>query len=175
MTENTYSITIGGRKWEFKHVAAIVPAFTLLLRLSMGWIFIWSGFDKLITDWSASGFLVNATSGPLKDLFVRMGENQTALDVVDPLVVWGQILIGFSLVLGIFTRFGLLMAATQMFLFYLAQLWPANNPFMDDHIIYIAVFALLGALGAGRILGLDAVIEKIQPVKKIPQLQYALG
>src|SRR4030042_3499374 len=121
MTENTYSITIGGRKWEFKHVAAIVPAFTLLLRLSMGWIFIWSGFGKLITDWSASGFLVNATSGPLKDLFVRMGENQTALDVVDPLVVWGQILIGFSLVLGIFTRFGLLMAPTPLFLFYLAH------------------------------------------------------
>src|SRR4030042_4460790 len=135
VTENTYSMTIGGRKWEFKPVAAIVPAFTLLLRLSMGWIFIWSGFDKLITDWSASGFLVNASQGPLTDLFVRMGENQTALDVVDPLVVWGQILIGFSLVLGIFTRFGLLMAATQTFLFYLAQLWPASNPFTDDHTL----------------------------------------
>ena len=175
MTENTYSITLGGRKWEFKHVAVIVPAFTLLLRLSMGWIFIWSGFDKLITDWSAGGFLVNATQGPLKDLFVRMGESQTALNIVDPLVVWGQILIGLSLILGIFTRFGLLMAATQVFLFYLAQLWPANNPFMDDHIIYMGVFALLGALGAGRILGLDALIEKIEPVRKVPQLQYALG
>jgi thiosulfate dehydrogenase [quinone] large subunit len=37
------------------------------------------------------------------------------------------------------------------------------------------VFALLGALGAGRILGLDAVIEKIDFVKKIPLLEYALG
>jgi len=175
MTESTYSITIGGRTLRFKHVAAIVPAFTLILRLAMGWIFIWSGFDKLITNWSASGYLVNATSGPLKDLFVNMGESQTALNIVDPLVVWGQILIGFSLILGIFTRFGLLMAGTQMFLFYLAALWPANNPFMDDHIIYMGVFALLGALGAGRILGLDALIEKIKPVRKVPQLQYALG
>jgi len=175
MTENTYSMTISGRKWEFKHVAAVVPAFTLILRLAMGWIFIWSGFDKLITNWSASGYLLNATSGPLKDLFVNMGESQTALNIVDPLVVWGQILIGFSLILGIFTRFGLLMAGTMMFLFYLAALWPANNPFMDEHIIYMGVFALLGALGAGRILGLDALIEKIEPVKKVPQLQYALG
>lgn len=175
MTESTYSMTVGGRTLRFRHVAAVVPAFTLLLRLSMGWIFIWSGFDKLITDFSAGGFLVNAASGPLKDLFVRMGESQTALNVVDPLVIWGQILIGFSLILGIFTRFGLLMASIMMFLFYLAQLWPANNPFMDDHIIYIAVFALLGALGAGRILGLDALIEKIEPVHKVPQLQYALG
>jgi thiosulfate dehydrogenase [quinone] large subunit len=175
MTENTYSITIGGRRWEFRHVAWAVPAFTLLLRVSMGWIFIWSGFDKLITDFSASGYLVNATSGPFKDLFVRMGESQTALNVVDPLVVWGQILIGFSLLLGIFTRFGLLMAGTQMFLFYLATLWPANNPFLDEHIVYLWVFGLLGALGAGRILGLDALIENIKPVKKVPQLQYAMG
>jgi thiosulfate dehydrogenase [quinone] large subunit len=175
LTENTYSMSLGGRTWEFTHVAMIVPAATLILRLAMGWIFIWSGFDKLITGWSASGFLVNATSGPLKDTFVRMGESQTAINVVDPLVVWGQILIGFSLVLGVFTRFGLLMAATMVFLFYLAQLWPANNPFLDDHIIYMGVFALLGALGAGRILGLDALIEKINLVKKIPPLQYVLG
>jgi thiosulfate dehydrogenase [quinone] large subunit len=175
MTEATYSMSIAGRKWEFRYVAAVVPLFTLFLRLSMGWIFIWSGFDKLITDFSAGGFLVNATQGPLKDLFVNMGESQTALNIVDPLVIWGQILIGFSLILGIFTRFGLFMAATQMFLFYIAQLWPANNPFMDEHIVYIGVFGLLGALGAGRVLGLDALIEKIQPVQKVPQLQYALG
>ncbi len=175
MTENTYSIAIGGRRWEFKHVAAVVPAFTLLLRLSMGWIFIWSGFDKLITNFSAGSFLVSGTQGPLKDVFVRMGESQTALNVIDPLVVWGQIFIGFSLILGIFTRFGLLMAGTQMFLFYIAQLWPAHNPFMDEHIIYLGLFALLGALGAGRILGLDTLIEKIEPVKKVPQLQYAMG
>jgi thiosulfate dehydrogenase [quinone] large subunit len=175
MTEATYSISIAGRKWEFRYVAGVVPLFTLLLRLSMGWIFIWSGFDKLITDFSASGFLVNATQGPLKDLFVNMGESQTALNIVDPLVIWGQILIGFSLILGIFTRFGLFMAAIQMFLFYIAQLWPEHSPFMDEHIVYIGVFGLLGALGAGRVLGLDALIEKIQPVQKVPQLQYALG
>jgi thiosulfate dehydrogenase [quinone] large subunit len=175
MTENTYSMRLGGRTWEFKHVAMIVPAATLILRLAMGWIFIWSGFDKLITNFSASGFLVHASTGPLQDTFVRMGGSQAALNVVDPLVIWGQILIGFSLVLGIFTRFGLLMAALMVFMFYLAQLWPANNPFLDEHIVYIAVFALLGSLGAGRILGLDAVIEKINFVKKIPLLEYALG
>ena len=153
----------------------MIPAFALLLRLAMGWIFIWAGFDKLITDWSAEGFLVNATSGPLKDLFVRMGESQAALDVIDPLVVYGQILIGFSLILGIFTRLGLLMGATQMFLFYIAQLWPLYNPFMEYYLIYIGLSGLLGALGAGRILGLDGLIENWQPVKRVRPLGYALG
>ena len=175
MRETTHTIKIAGRQLKYRHVDAVIPAFALLLRLSMGFIFIWSGFDKLVTNFSAGGFLVNASSGPLKELFVRMGESQTAINVIDPLVVYGQILIGFSLILGIFTRIGLLMGATQMFLFYIVQLWPAHNPFMEEHIVYIGLLALLGALGAGRILGLDALIEKWAPVKRVPKLEYALG
>ncbi|MFQ5880322.1 MAG: DoxX family protein [Dehalococcoidia bacterium] len=175
MKETTHIIHIVGRRFQYRHVDFLIPLFTLLLRLSMGWIFIWSGFDKLITNFSAGGFLVNASSGPLKDVFVRMGESQAALNVIDPLVVYGQILIGFSLILGVFTRFGLLMGAIQMFLFYIVQLWPAHNPFMEEHIVYIGLLALLGALGAGRILGLDALIERWEPVKKMPTLEYALG
>ena len=173
--ETTYTLSLFGRSYEFKHSDKVLPAFILGLRLAMGWIFIWAGFDKLITDWSAGYWLTNLTKGPFKELFVDMGQSQAALDVVDPLVIWGQILIGFSLILGIFTRFGLLMAATQMFLFYIAALWPEFNPFMDEHIVYILIFALLGALGAGRVLGLDALLERAEPVKKVPQLEYVMG
>ena len=175
MRETPHAIKVAGRQFSYRHVDPVIPVFALLLRLSIGWIFIWTGFDKLITDFSAGGFLVNASTGPLKDLFVNMGQSQVALDVVDPLVVYGQILIGFSLILGVFTRFGLLMGAIQMFLFYIVQLWPPFNPFMDELIVYILLMALLGALGAGRILGLDALIEKWQPVKRVPKLEYALG
>lgn len=162
MQETVHRIKVGRWQYEYRHVDLVVPVFALLLRLSLGFIFIGAGFDKLITDFTAKGFLINATSGPLKDLFVRLGENETALTVIDPLVVWGQILIGFSLILGLFT-------------FYLAQLWPEFNPFLDEHIVYILVMALLGALGAGRILGLDALIERWQPVRRAAPLQYVLG
>ena len=175
MRATTHTLNIFGWEFQYRLVHAVIPVFTLLLRLSMGWIFIWAGFDKLITDFSAGGFLVNASSGPLKNLFVDMGQSPAALDIVDPLVVYGQILIGFSLILGVFTRFGLLMGAIQMFLFYIVQLWPEFNPFLDEHIVYIFLMALLGALGAGRILGLDAIIEKWGPVQKVPPLEYALG
>jgi len=155
--------------------AAVITIFTLVLRFSMGWIFIWAGFDKLITDFSAGGFLVNTSKGPLKDMFVNMGQSETALDVVDPLVIYGQILIGLALILGVFTRFALLMGAAQMFFFYIAQLWPAHNPFMEYYLVYIFIMALLGALGAGRILGLDAFIENRGPVRRIPALKLVLG
>jgi len=154
---------------------SVMGPFTLLLRLTMGWIFLWSGVDKLVTDFSAAGFLVNATQGPLGGWFQDLGRNQTALDVINPLVIWGQILIGTTLMLGLFTRAGLFWAAVMMMMFYLAVFPPANNPFMDEHLVYIVIFGLLGALGAGRILGVDAWIERIPWVKRNRVVALLLG
>ncbi len=177
MKESSYAITLPGldRTIEFKFSAALLPALVLAGRLTFGFYFLWSGFDKLITNFSAAGFLANASQGPLKGIFVDMGTSTAAVNVIDPLVVWGQILIGFALFFGVFVRFALLMAATQMFLFYLPQLWPEHNPFLSEHIFYIGAFAVLGALGAGRVLGGDALIEKLEPVKRVPVLNWLLG
>jgi len=154
---------------------SVMGPFTLLLRLTMGWIFLWSGIDKLVTDFTAGGFLANATSGPLTGWFHSLGRSDAALSVIDPLVIWGQILIGVTLTLGLFTRSGLFWAAAMMMMFYLAQFPPANNPFMDEHLVYIVVFALLGALGAGRILGLDALVERLPWVKRNRLATLLLG
>jgi thiosulfate dehydrogenase [quinone] large subunit len=174
MTENVSTARLGGRTVSFRYVDVILP-FTLLLRLAMGWIFVWSGFDKLLTDWTSAGFLVNGTSGPLQSWFMDLGANSAAVNVIDGLVISGQILIGLTLILGVFTRFSLFWAAAMIFMFYIAQFPPANNPFLDEHIVYLVVFLLLGALGAGRILGLDALIEKLPFVRRIPGIEYLLG
>lgn len=174
-TSYTLKAPIIEREFEFRYSAAFLPLLVLLGRLTFGFYFLWSGFDKLITDFTSTGFLVNASSGPLRSMFVDLGESSTAVDVIDPLVVWGQILIGFALFFGFFTRFALLMAATQMFLFYLAALWPEHNPVLDEHIFYIGTFAILGALGTGRMLGVDAFIENTEIVKKNPVLNWMLG
>jgi thiosulfate dehydrogenase [quinone] large subunit len=174
MTENVSTARFGGWRVTFRYVDVILP-FTLLLRLAMGWIFVWSGFDKLLTDWTSAGFLVNGTSGPLQGWFVDLGANGAAVNVIDGLVISGQILIGLTLILGVVTRFSLFWAGGMVFMFYIAQFPPANNPFLDEHIVYIVVFLLLGALGAGRILGLDALIEKLPFVRRIPGVEYFLG
>ncbi len=177
MKETTYVVRVPAldRTFEFNYSTAVLPLLVLAGRLTFGFYFMWSGFDKLITNFSAAGFLANASQGPLKGIFVDMGTSTAAVNVIDPLVVWGQILIGFALFFGIFFRFALLMAATQMFLFYLPQLWPEHNPFLSEHIFYIGAFAVLGALGAGRILGVDALLERTGPVKRMPALGYAMG
>ena len=174
MTENLARVRFGGWSLTFRYMGLVVPL-AFLLRIAMGWMFVWSGFDKLLGDWTSAGFLVNATKGPLEGWFVDLGTNKTAVDVIDGLVIWGQILIGITLLLGIVTRFSLFWAGVMMFMFYIAQLPPASNPFLDEHIIYIGVFLLLGALGAGRILGLDALIEKLPFVRRIRGSEYFLG
>jgi thiosulfate dehydrogenase [quinone] large subunit len=174
MTENVSTARFGGWNLSFRYVDVMLP-FAFLLRVAMGWIFVWSGFDKLLGDWTSAGFLVNSTNGPLEGWFRDLGANAAAVDVIDGLVIWGQILIGITLIVGLFTRFSLFWAGAMMFMFYIAQFPPANNPFLDDHIVYIGVFLLLGALGAGRILGLDALIEKLPFVRRIRGSEYLLG
>jgi len=174
MTEHVSTAHLGGWKLTFRYADIILP-FVLAMRLAMGWIFVWSGFDKLLGDWTSAGFLVNSTKGPLEAWFVDLGTNSAAVDVIDGLVIWGQILIGIALILGVATRFTLFWAGAMIFMFYIAQFPPAQNPFLDEHIIYIGVFLLLGALGAGRILGLDALVERLPFVRRIPGAEYLLG
>ena len=47
---------------------------------------------------------------------------------------------------------------------------PANNVFMDDHLIYALVLVLLAAIGAGRTFGLGARWEQIPTVRRHPWL-----
>ncbi len=62
----------------------------------------------------------------------------------------------------------------MVFMFYLANA-PANNPFLDEYLFYVGIFATLGALGAGRIFGLDYYIEKTAFVQKNRWLTWLLG
>ncbi len=152
----------------------MVPA-TLVLRLTMGWIFIYAGFDKLLTGFSASSYLLHSTKGPLTFWFHSLGSNQAAINVINPLVTWGEILIGMTLVLGLFTRGGIFWGSVILMMFYLSQWPPATNPFMGYHLVYILLLTLLGALGAGRTLGVDALAERIPWVKRNHAVTLLLG
>jgi len=154
---------------------SVLGPVTLLLRLTLGWIFVWAGFDKLIRGFSASAFLLHGTQGPLTFWFHSLGGSQMATNIVNPLVVWGEILIGITLIFGIFTRAGAFWGAVMMMLYYLAQFPPAQNPWLDEHLMYILLLGLLGALGAGRILGLDAWVERLPWVKRHHLVTLLLG
>lgn len=134
------------------------------IRISLGWIFLWAFLDKLFglgrstapeAAWLAggsptAGFLSFATRGPLAGLYNSMAGNP----VVDALFMVGLLGLGLALLLGIGLKVAGVAGPLLMVLMWSAQLPPATNPFIDNHIIYALVLALLPMLKAGDTLGL---------------------
>ena len=133
------------------------------IRISLGWIFLWAFLDKLFglgrstapeNAWLAggsptSGFLSFAARGPLVGLFQGMAGNP----VVDVLFMVGLLGLGLALLLGIGLKVAGVAGPLLMVLMWSSQLPPATNPFLDSHIIYALVLALLPLLKAGHTLG----------------------
>ena len=148
-----------------------------LLRLSMGFIFLWAFIDKLFglsfstapdKSWLAgvsptAGFLQFATHGPLAVFF----QNLAGSGLIDWLFMLGLLFIGIALCIGIFVNLASTLGIVMLFLMYLAVgLSPANNPFIDDHLVYILIMFLFIFFDAGIYLGLGRRWNNTMLVKR---------
>lgn len=116
------------------------------LRIGLGLIFVWGFFDKTFglgfntlpeESWLAGssptfGYLKFATYGPFAGIMQAMAGNI----VVDLLFMFGQLLIGLSLLTGIGLTIAGYSGALLMALIYLSAFPKEFHPFMDEHIIY---------------------------------------
>ena len=190
--ESTYTMKVPGikREFEFRYHTSFLPMLVLVGRALFGFFFVWSGLAKVIHNGEWMGIqwfkgsaespgelylFLNYSTGPFKGLWVEVANNAAAMDVIAVLVVVGQILVGLGIFFGILTRLSFFFAGTMMLTFYSVNLWPAYNPFLNEYIFYIGIFAVLGALGAGRVVGIDAWIEERPFVKKHHWLGWVLG
>lgn len=146
-----------GKAIGFKNFANITnqrwfSTFLVLLRIGMGVQFLWAGLEKW-GDWTAAGYLASAT-GPFAEFFQSLSGNA----LVDQLNIWGLSLIGVALILGVFVRPASFFGIIVMLLYYVAHFEQNTiNGLVDSHIIYILVFMLFLAGGAGHLVGLDGV------------------
>ena len=91
-----------------------------LLRCSIGWHFIYEGFSKLVAEnWTAAGFLSNAT-GPFAGFYHWLASSQTIMKVIDPVNMYGLILIGLGLFLGLAIRYSAIGGIVLLTLYYFA-------------------------------------------------------
>ncbi len=178
-----------GRSVSFNYSETWVGYSLVGLRLVMAWVFLQAGLEKLADGgwgdplaWSSTGFLQNAVAeaNPLHGLFTWFANYGS---IIDPLVIFGQILIGIALLLGVFVRFAAMMGGLQMLLFWTAA-WEggvmeglpvAHGYVFDSSFVYMLLLFGLGAWGAGRVLGLDAKLEQTTVVRNNPWLRYFLG
>lgn len=133
-------------------------AFTYIyagIRILLGLQFFYAGFEK-IGDWSAAGYLKGST-GPFAEFFQSLAGNP----IIDALNVWGLMLIGIALILGLLVRPAAFFGALLMGLYYFAQFeGNTSHGYIDSHIMYIALFVLFMAGGAGHSLGLNGIVSR---------------
>jgi thiosulfate dehydrogenase [quinone] large subunit len=87
--------------------------------------------------------------------------------LVDQLNIWGLTLIGLALILGLAVRPASFFGAIMMLLYYFVQfLDNTAQGYIDYHIIYIFIFILFMAGGAGHVFGLDSMLSRYFSRKK---------
>jgi thiosulfate dehydrogenase [quinone] large subunit len=148
------------------------------LRTLIGWHFLyeayyklaapaWSPAGGLLAPWSAAGYLKGA-SGPLAGLFQRL-INSGFTNWIDRGVKIGLLLIGLSLLLGLFTRLGswaaLLFLSLVYFLYVPTMGVPQPNAegtylIVNKTLIEAAAVIVLLAFDTGKIAGLDLLFRR---------------
>ena len=148
------------------------------LRISLGFVFLWAFFDKLLGLGFATGR--NAATGSIdffgdaawinggsptegflkfglhtKEPFTSLYSNLAGHAIVDWIFMLGLLGIGVALMLGIVIRIAAVSGIVMLALMYTAgSIWSPNNPVIDDHVVYAIALAFIAFAGADRTWGL---------------------
>ncbi len=89
-----------------------------VLRIAIGWHFLYEGITKIIAgNWSSAPYLAGSR-WIFAPVFTAMAANAGIIYVVDFLNVWGMILVGLGLMLGLFTRWASAWRCSHAFLLF---------------------------------------------------------
>jgi thiosulfate dehydrogenase [quinone] large subunit len=159
----------------YPYLNNVQAAFLVILRVAVGWHFLYEGLVKIIDpNWSSFEYLMDS-QGIFSGIFKSMASSQGVLAVVDLLNVWGLILIGGGLILGIFTRFSTICAIVLLSFYYLSHppflgleyIMPQEGNYLlvDKTLVEILALAVVYVFPTGHILGIDRLILKLKQYK----------
>jgi thiosulfate dehydrogenase (quinone) large subunit len=138
----------------------------LVLRFALGWHFFYQGFGKIIWPyWSSEGYL-SVSWGP----FLRIAETPWMLALADLSMMWGLMIVGLCLMLGLFTRLAAVGGAFLLLLIYLAvppldytgfvvATTQGTELYVDKNLIELLALLVVASFPTGRMLGLDILVR----------------
>lgn len=143
----------------------LVPAFIAVLRIGVGWHFLYEGMTKVFNPaWSAKPFL-EGSRWIFGDLFHWMASNDTGLWLIDILNAYGLTLIGIALILGLFTRAASWAGVGMLLMYYLAYppfggysfgaVSEGNYMVVNKNLIELFALLVLGITRSGQFFGFD--------------------
>jgi len=93
----------------------------VILRVVIGWHFLYEGIVKLLNpNWSSLGYLMDS-KGLFEGVFHSIAGNPALLNVMDFINMWGLILIGAGLIVGLFTRIASIAGIVLLAFYYLSH------------------------------------------------------
>jgi uncharacterized membrane protein YphA (DoxX/SURF4 family) len=151
--------------------------FFTIVRMAIGWHFLYEGIAKLmIPKWTSFAYLSNST-GPFAGLYHWMASAPAVLKTVDVLNIFGLLLIGTALFLGLFSRIASICGALLLTLYYFAyppfgdSLFSVSEGhlFIIDKIFIEAVVLLFFVVLKEKGYGLDLFIDLVKQEREKKQ------
>ncbi|MFW6385131.1 MAG: hypothetical protein ACOCY7_03240 [Halodesulfurarchaeum sp.] len=144
------------------------------LRVGLGWVFFQTGVSRILdSTWSSHQFVAGIPeANPFGHLWKEVVASSGWL--VDPVFSWGFAVVGAGLLFGVFIKPSAALGTVLMLLAWSTSFTPPG-PILTRHLVYVLVLFSLVTFGAGRIAGLDALIEKHPIVERYPLLRWFLG
>ncbi len=149
-------------------------ALIVFFRLAMAWTFLYAASHQVfVPGWSVVGFLHSTKT--FHSFYAEFTGPGIAA-VLTFLVEYGHLLIGLSLLTGLFVRVSASFGIMLMLVYWTAHMdFPyigdTTNFLIDEHIIYAGVLIFLIAKSAGHVWGLDGLVEKFGLIEKFPGLK----
>jgi uncharacterized membrane protein YphA (DoxX/SURF4 family) len=147
--------------------------FITILRVAIGWHFVYEGLSKIIQDnWTAAAYLQN-TSGFYSGFYHWIANTPVVLQITDILNMYGLLFIGLALFLGLYSRVAAFGGAFLLTLYYFAYP-PFGNPmfsaseghlFIVDKLFVEAVALLLLFFYTEKGWGIDALLSQLKEKK----------
>jgi len=147
-----------------------LPHVLTLLRILIGWHFLYEGIVKLLSPaWTAEYYLLGS-NWIFAGLFHWMASSPYVLAVVDFLNVWGLILIGLSLFIGLFVRWSSIFGAVLLLFYFLAYppilghtlgvVAEGNYQWVDKNLIELVILIVFAFLPIAYSFGADRWIKR---------------
>ena len=140
-----------------------------VLRVFVGWHFLYEGLTKLTSaSWSAVGYM-RASRGPFAGLFKWIASQPQMLDNANLITMYGLTIVGVLLMLGLFTRLASIAGIGFILLFYLC-----NPPFVgyfytiptegsylivNKNLVELAALFVILVTRSGLFAGLDRFLH----------------
>jgi uncharacterized membrane protein YphA (DoxX/SURF4 family) len=153
---------------KIRSLTTMQSSIMFLMRIAIAWHFLYEGLGKLFSPgWSARDYLVSS-NWFLAGFYHWLSETPEILAVVDALNIWGQIIIGACLMLGLFTRLVCIAGALLLAMYYMSY---TPTAVVNYQLIELFALGVIASLPAASRLGLDRLIASRRAPKPKPAEQ----